>query len=131
MRRRTRLVGNDWLKKKSVGPYLLLVPHSEAFALPIFIERANAEASRRYMNIDHRHAHACTMENIHTHSGIYRLLIPDEDFEICEVSECQKRASSKRFSLCFAKAVRSDACAVRTRQGVCFASRPHSRYRGF
>ena len=38
----------EWfIQKKSVRAGTLLVPLSEALVLPIFVERANAEASRR------------------------------------------------------------------------------------
>ena len=57
----------------------------------------NAEASRRCMDIDHRRAHACAMENIHIHIGIYRLLILDSNLKFTRFQNVKKERRVNAF----------------------------------
>ena len=83
-------------------PILLPVPRSEAFALPISVERATRRGPREYVTTrraqtPHDVNAADAVIHIHEHLP---LLHPDRDSESCEVSERQNQASSKRLSLC-------------------------------
>ena len=63
----------------------------------------HAEASRRIcVNTERRHSRAGRWWNQHIHTGIYHLLQSWPWYEICEISENQDWASSKRFSIMFA-----------------------------
>ncbi len=96
--RRVSALALDWfIKNKNVRPYLLPVPRSEAFALPIVVKRANLQkphAEYAYAPTVCALAHTCR-RNIHIHRHL-----PFAAFlttiESCEVSERQERASSKR-----------------------------------
>ena len=88
--------------KKSARTLPLLVPQLEAFALPIFVERANLQrphAEYEYANIETLSRFNIGRIYISTRSSTV-CSIPDEDKESCEVSNCQERALSKRFLLC-------------------------------
>ena len=83
-------------------PILLLAPRSEAFALPISVERATCRGPREYVTTPKAklslNGYASgTILHIYEHLP---LLHSDRDLESCEVSERQNQASSKRLSLC-------------------------------
>ena len=102
--------------KKSARTLLLLVQRFEAFALPTTVERAmqRPHAEYEYANIETLSRFNIGRIYISTATSTV-CSIPDEDKESCEVSNCQERASSKRFQyVCFA----SPPC-VSPRPGLC------------
>lgn len=64
--------------------------------MSIGVKRANADASHRCMDINHRRSHPCAMQNLHIHNGIYRLLILNRNFKFTRFplvkNECRVNA---------------------------------------
>ena len=95
------LIGFWLVYTENVRSVLLLVPQSEAFALPGIVERANLQRPHEEYAMYPFMTLTCHVRwDIHIHVKHLPfasfLTIP----ESCEVSDCQERASSKRFPLC-------------------------------
>ena len=85
--------------KKSVRPYLLPVPHSEALELPISVERANLQSlTQNMIRQQPMLAHCQPVDDYYSYS-LWHLLFATflTEIEVFQVSSCQERASSKRF----------------------------------
>ena len=78
------------------------VPLLEAFALPIPVERATTQRPHANMYVITMPDALSIMHSTRIYIstiGIYRCCNHDRDFESCEVSSSQERASSKRFPI--------------------------------
>lgn len=78
------------------------VPLLEAFALPIPVERATTQRPHANMYVITMPDALSIMHPTRIYIstiGIYRCCNHDRDFESCEVSSSQERASSKRFPI--------------------------------
>ncbi len=91
--RRVPALALDWFKKtKSARPYLLPVPLVEAFALPIFVERANLQkphAEYVYRSAVCAPAQYCRL-NIHNPQASTVCCIPDEEVKVAKFQQAKK-----------------------------------------